>query len=391
MSARQDRGFVRAFRGVYGDSPAALYARFKVEVGRAALEVEEQRPVDDSLWLALKESTGQPHVSPDGTMVVVPRRTPPASPPSSCGRRRTIPRPRPRGSSPTKPPWSAIPRTCCPCRRRPSPARPCTPATTPGAAPPNPGGCRTAASSSPPGSPTPAAPCGPISSSGTSTAATPASPAAPSSAIPTPTPTAPGRSPIASTGEIHSFVRVDLATGEVSPLLEVPVPEVLASPRISPDGTRLAYMRNDGTWQPRRAHPGHRVRRPWCRPPRARSIADPEWLDADTVLVSLGGGGFIEVAALELDGDFRVLTQSRGAGWGAAPMPDGSAIFHLGLDSDGIDLHHLAVPRGHRRAAARWRCTGRAAGARRPARAPRRRRDRGAPGLRPRAGRSGTP
>ena len=71
LSARKARSFDEAFSGVYGDSPSVLYARFRAELIHDALELEERlEPVrEGELWQDLSWQTGEPAVSPDGTMV----------------------------------------------------------------------------------------------------------------------------------------------------------------------------------------------------------------------------------------------------------------------------------------------------------------------------------
>ncbi len=74
MSARQDRGFVAAFTGVWGAPPDELYGRFTAELTGAALAVEDSlAPVlaEGALVQRLALGTGVPAVSPDGERVAV--------------------------------------------------------------------------------------------------------------------------------------------------------------------------------------------------------------------------------------------------------------------------------------------------------------------------------
>lgn len=78
MTARRTRSFDEAFTGVFGDSPAVLYGRFTAEVTGKALRAEEQLAaagVADGTPGALVQKlswyTGDPAVSPDGTLLAL--------------------------------------------------------------------------------------------------------------------------------------------------------------------------------------------------------------------------------------------------------------------------------------------------------------------------------
>jgi hypothetical protein len=76
MSARQRRSFDEAFRGVFDDSPANLYARFRAELIRDALNLEDEidQTREGELWQDLSWQTGVPAVSPDGESIALVRR-----------------------------------------------------------------------------------------------------------------------------------------------------------------------------------------------------------------------------------------------------------------------------------------------------------------------------
>src|SRR6185295_686139 len=82
MTARTARSFDDAFRGVFGDSPADLYDRFRAELTWKAIEAEHRSGpvVEGELWQDLSWSTGAPAVSPDGTRLaaVLPARNRPS-------------------------------------------------------------------------------------------------------------------------------------------------------------------------------------------------------------------------------------------------------------------------------------------------------------------------
>jgi hypothetical protein len=75
MSARQRRSFGSAFTGVFGAPPDDLYGRFFVEVIRKSLEIDrrlkEAGLVEGELVQRLYWATGEPAVSPDGTLMAV--------------------------------------------------------------------------------------------------------------------------------------------------------------------------------------------------------------------------------------------------------------------------------------------------------------------------------
>jgi hypothetical protein len=77
MTARRARSFDEAFEGVFGDSPADLYDRFRAEVTWKALEAERlaERRIDEAhegeLWQDLSWNVGDPALSPDGKRLAI--------------------------------------------------------------------------------------------------------------------------------------------------------------------------------------------------------------------------------------------------------------------------------------------------------------------------------
>ena len=75
MTAVNDRSFESAFTGVYGESPAVLYARFIAELTADAVGLERAMRrdglVEGSLVQRLARTTGDPAVSPDGQFVAL--------------------------------------------------------------------------------------------------------------------------------------------------------------------------------------------------------------------------------------------------------------------------------------------------------------------------------
>jgi hypothetical protein len=75
LTARVNRSFDAAFAGVYGDSPALLYDRFRAEVTAAAVNVDralvQTGVADGELIQHLSRGTGDPAISPDGHRVAL--------------------------------------------------------------------------------------------------------------------------------------------------------------------------------------------------------------------------------------------------------------------------------------------------------------------------------
>ncbi|HEX6200986.1 MAG TPA: hypothetical protein VF150_12030, partial [Thermoanaerobaculia bacterium] len=166
----------------------------------------------------------------------------------------------------------------------------------------------------------------------------------------------------------HGFsqlVVVDLGTGAVRPLTEPTVEEVWATPRVSPDGTRLAAVRlREGTWRLVLAAleggdgeaPALGAARELPTPEGA-TVADPAWgPDGRTLYAAVGTGGFLDLWAFDLEaaGDLegggtrpvtRRLTRTLGAALAPAPTPDGEALFYLALEHDGLDLRRVELDR----------------------------------------------
>lgn len=75
MTARRDRTFDEAFEGVYGDRPDRLYGRFVAELTTRAMRVDSNAPGEGTLWQETTRNSGEPAVSPDGSMIAVVIRT----------------------------------------------------------------------------------------------------------------------------------------------------------------------------------------------------------------------------------------------------------------------------------------------------------------------------
>ncbi len=74
LSARQNRSFDDAFRGVYGEGPATLYGRFTVDITQRALAARREMGVKGdtgAIVQRLSWYTGDPAISPDGKRVAI--------------------------------------------------------------------------------------------------------------------------------------------------------------------------------------------------------------------------------------------------------------------------------------------------------------------------------
>ncbi|HVT15977.1 MAG TPA: hypothetical protein VHQ90_07320 [Thermoanaerobaculia bacterium] len=173
------------------------------------------------------------------------------------------------------------------------------------------------------------------------------------------------------------LVKVDLATGAVEDLTAPSLEVVYDRPRISPDGRSVAFARHgEGAWKlgilPLPATPASRPRAvpgPLSSPPGAAAagqeidiappwsgtVASPAWSpDGRTLYAVVGHQGFIDVYAFTLHAEGAQppplpLTRTLGAALAPAPTPDGSGLFYLSLEPDGlavrrVDLRQARAP-----------------------------------------------
>lgn len=351
MTARRARSFDDAFKGVFGDPPERLYRRFSAELTHRALTVEERvepERRDGELWQDLGWSTGPPSVSPDGSRLALVRRF--RDRPSELVVWSTGPDPEaerkwreeverllakdPEDVAPRPP--EAFPRE--PLYRLPA---------RDGAEIHGPRWTRDGASllffrpEPDPGGVlrsdlfrwTPA--------SGRVERLTRQA----DLRDPDPSPGGDWAVAVRSRHGLTALVRVDHSTGAVSEL-EPPSLEARSTPRLSPDGERVAYLRHtDGRWRlmVRRLDDGTEVELPSGDQAYA---AFPAWSgDGREVLASVGRDGLVDVWSHVADGSgpARPLTRTRGAALAPAPTPDGRALFFLSLEADGLDLRRLEL------------------------------------------------
>jgi len=144
------------------------------------------------------------------------------------------------------------------------------------------------------------------------------------------------------------LVSVDLATGAVTPRTEPSIDDVVTHPRVSPDGTRVAYVAHRGGkwgievsslrvdestsgWSLDDSTTRHLDDLPG-------DASSPEWLPDNTLVATVSNGGFAELVR-----GSDTLTSSRGGALDPAPSPDGR-IFFMSLEPDGYVLRVLQSP-----------------------------------------------
>jgi Tol biopolymer transport system component len=353
MTARSSRTFDEAFEGVFGEPPAKLYGRFTAELTWRALEAERRLALGEregELWQDLSWSTGEPVVSSDGKRLAIVLRG--RDEPSRLVVWSTAP------DEEAEKKWREhIEKTLArdredvaPVRKAPLPreplhelvtrndAEPFTPRFLPG------GEAILFVRYMPDGD-------GFLHpdlfrwalATGKVERLTHLADVREADASPDGTWAAAVRNR-------HGFshlVRVNLESGDV---LEITPPSIeveYAQPRVSPDGARIAFARHErGAWKVvvRDLASGREVELPTGG---GATVAYPAWgAGGRTVFASVGGGGFIDVVAFASDGGGvgERVTNTVGAALAPAPTPDGSALFFLGLQANGLDLRTIALP-----------------------------------------------
>ncbi len=157
----------------------------------------------------------------------------------------------------------------------------------------------------------------------------------------------------------HGFsqiVRVDLASGESTPLTAPSIDMMYDAPRLSPDRARLAFLRHSGgRWNLVVRNLEGGAERVLSLPAEGgpATPSSPAWsADGSTLFASLGRGGRIDLFAFTVDDENKApvaITRTAGAAFAPAPTPDGRAVFYLSLEPQGLDLRRLdrATGEGH--------------------------------------------
>ncbi len=172
-----------------------------------------------------------------------------------------------------------------------------------------------------------------------------------------------GRSAIAVRNRygMSELVRVDLATGAVSPFAVAETTavdpwDVWSHPRVSPDGGRVAALRHrEGKWEltllpvtPASSATG--LAYPVGGSPYPRRLGAgvavfgaPAWsADGSRIEAATDASGVWELAEFRLDGAApRMRTRLTGGAYSPAPENAGSGLFYLSLTAKGVDIARL--------------------------------------------------
>jgi hypothetical protein len=345
LTARQRRGFESAFRGVFGDSPQRLYGEFTAELIESARTVARaEKDREGELWMETTHNSGDPAVSPDGKHLALVLRN------AKRESRLAIVSTGPNEEEAKLEKRVAEmlrrdPEDVAPVRAKPLPRKPeHTYMPDDGGDVESPRWTRDGASiifthKQPDRGGflhhdlfrwTP--------STGATARITHLADVSDADPLPG------GRDAVAvrSRDGFSQLVRVNLTGGEVTPMNDPRLDRVYSHPRASADG-RIAWAEH--------TREGWRVvvdgvpvpdsrRQPATGNQQLRYGAyAPEWTAGGTLVTTVAGGGFIEIAALTPAGDVPV-TRSSGASAQAAPSPDG-ALFFMGLDPDGWVVRRL--------------------------------------------------
>ncbi|HKV11052.1 MAG TPA: hypothetical protein VJ725_23125 [Thermoanaerobaculia bacterium] len=352
MTARTARSFDDAFQGVFGDSPEDLYDRFRAEVTWRALEAERRLAEgkrEGELWQDLSWNVGTPAVSPDGERLAIvlgsreepdelavfstapdeeaekkwqerreeiAKRDPedvPAVRTAPIARKRLYTLKAKSGAEPTMPRWMLDGKSILFVRFEPDPQ---------GFLHPDlfvwtleTGEVRRITREADLRDPDPA-------------------------------PDGSWAVAVRNRNGLSQIVRVNLGTGAVSDLTAPAVSEVYDQPRLSPDGTRAAFaLHREGAWRLAVLEIGGGTTE--LAPPAGATVSSPAWSpDGRSVFAVVGLRGFIDLWSFPLDPASPPvpLTRTQGAAIAPAPAPDGSGLYYLSLEPDGLDLRRLPLP-----------------------------------------------
>ena len=149
---------------------------------------------------------------------------------------------------------------------------------------------------------------------------------------------------------LSALVAVDLASGAVTELTPPALDPVHDRPRVSPAGDALAWLEHSGgRWRARVAPLDAALALGPPRelpPPAGGEPVDLAWRgDGSLVYAAVARGDELEIEALPVDGSARPHQVTRGAGasLAPAPTPDGTTLYFLALDADGLDVRRLPL------------------------------------------------
>lgn len=134
-----------------------------------------------------------------------------------------------------------------------------------------------------------------------------------------------------------ALARVDLSTGDTE-LLQPLSLDVLDSPRVSPDGSRVAFLRQTygAPFRPYVMDLDTGETRSIDVPPDAR-FYDLEWHGEDALVFGAGSEGAMEIVRVDLSTDtWSTLTETGGVAM--VPTLAGDVLYHLQLHAEGKDI-----------------------------------------------------
>jgi hypothetical protein len=356
MTARSGRSFDDAFRGVFGDSPKALYGRYVAEVTRKALEAEEHvrfSAREGELWQDLSWSTGAPDVSPDGKYIVTVLRG--RDKPSRMVVWSTAPddEAEKKYAGRIAKMLGRDPQDVAPVRTKPLARKPrwtlrASRETEPFSPRWLPDGKRILFHRFEMDGEGALHPDLFIWSVDSDDVRRVTELADVRDADPSPN----GSAAVAVRNRSgkSQVVVVDLTNGQIRELTPASIQTVYASPRWGANG--FAYSRqSQGAWElvVRDLDSGaeQEIFRQSDSHPFSPPVmyAQPAWsADGTKLYASFAHEGFIEIHEIDPAGwDVRPLTLSAGASFAPAPAPDGEAMFYLSLDADGFDIRRLSL------------------------------------------------
>lgn len=347
LSARTNRDFDAAFEGVFGDTPAALYDRFTAELTWRAMEVERRLgPVarDGELWQDLEWSTGEPAVSPDGSKLAIVLRSREHASCIVVWSTSLDEEAEKRWKERVDRAVAKDPQDVAPVRVKPLGRAALHELVTVNGAEPSslrfmPDGRSVLFVRFEPdadGFLHPDLFRWDLGSGGVVRLTRGADVRAAD-----PAPDGSWAVGVRNRHGLSGLVRVDLATGAVSELTPPSAEEVVAWPRVGPDGATLAFMvHRGGRWRVvvRSLADGRERELPT---PAGTLVAHLAWAPGgDALLATFGRDGLVNVARLDVAGaaEPQLVTRSAAACLAPAATPDGRRVFFLALEHDGLDL-----------------------------------------------------